>query len=250
LLDKVRLTQIFKIFLDNSIKFTNKGFIKIGYSIIDNGIRFYFEDTGIGIKEENLTKIFDHFEKSDSIEHGTGLGLTIAKSIMDIIGAKYGVESIEGKGSKFWGWIPSKLIILDNKNERENNVEIDNDIKIDTKILIAEEDNSSRKLLGAILKDNYNIIFAKDGIDTIKKTDNERPDIILMGLKMQDMNGFEVIKRIRQNNNDIPIIVISTKVLNIEKQEAFESGCNEFMEKPINNELLFSLIEKYITKQY
>lgn len=248
LLDKVRLTQIFKIFLDNSIKFTNKGYIKIGYSVVDNGIRFYFEDTGIGIKEENLTKIFDHFEKSDSIEHGTGLGLTIAKSIMDIIGAKYGVESQEGKGSKFWGWIPSKLIILDDKNEKENNIEIDNDIQIETKILIADEDNSSSKLLGAILKDNYNIIFARNGIETIKKADDERPDIILMGLKMQDIYGCEVIKRIRENNNDIPIIVISTKVLALEKQEAFQAGCNEFIEKPIDNNFLITIIEKYTTK--
>ena len=250
LLDKVRLTQIFKIFIDNAIKFTNKGYIKIGYSIVDNGIKFYCEDTGIGIKKENLTKIFDHFEKSDSFQHGTGLGLTIAKSIMDIVGAKYGVESEEGKGSTFWGWIPSKIIILDDKNEKENNVEIDNDIEIETKILVVDEDDSSRKLLGAIFKENYNIAFAKKGLEAVEKVTKEMPDIIIMDLKTQDINGCEVIKRIRQNNNDIPIIVVSTKVLTHEKQEAFEAGCNEFIEKPIDNELLFTVIENLKNKHH
>ncbi|MFA6200287.1 MAG: response regulator [Bacteroidales bacterium] len=250
LLDKVRLIQIFKIFIDNAIKFTNKGYIKIGYSVVDNGIRFYCEDTGIGIKKENLTKIFDHFEKSDSFEQGTGLGLTIAKSIMDIIGAKYGVESEEGKGSTFWGWIPSKLIILDDKNEKDNNIEVGNDIEMETKILVVDEDDCSRKLLGAIFKKNYNIAFAKRGLEAVEKVTKEMPDIIIMDLKMQDINGCEVIKRIKQNNNDIPIIVVSTKVLTHEKREAFEAGCNEFIEKPIDNELLFAVIENIRNKHH
>jgi len=249
LLDKVRLIQIFKIFIDNAIKFTNKGYIKIGYSVVDNGIRFYCQDTGIGIKKENLTKIFDHFEKSDSFQHGTGLGLTIAKSIMDIIGAKYGVESEEGKGSTFWGWMPSKIIIVDD-NEKENNVEIDNDIEIETKILVVDEDDSSRKLFGAILKEKYNIAFAKRGLEAVEKVTKEMPDIIIMDLKMQNINGCEVIKRIKQNNNNIPIIVVSTKVLTHEKREAFEAGCNEFIEKPIDNELLFAVIENLKNKHH
>ncbi|MFA6806943.1 MAG: HAMP domain-containing sensor histidine kinase, partial [Bacteroidales bacterium] len=82
-LDKVIVTQILRVFVSNAIKFTNNGYIKIGYSCVDNGIRFYCQDTGIGIKKENLEKIFDHFEKADSNKSGTGLGLTIVKSIIE-----------------------------------------------------------------------------------------------------------------------------------------------------------------------
>lgn len=241
-LDKVIITQILKIFVSNAIKFTSKGYIKIGYSIVDNGIRFYCQDTGIGIKEENLHKIFNHFEKTDSIEHGTGLGLTIVKSIMEVIGAKYGVESEEGKGSTFWFWRPTKLILVDDENEKETNIEVDNDIEIKTKILVVDEDGSSCKLIESILRERYNIVCSNSFMDIAESIGNEIPDIILMGLRSNSIDGYEVIKRIRQNNKSIPIFVISNKVLIHEKQRAFEAGCDQFIEKPIDRDVLINLI--------
>lgn len=244
-LDKVIVTQILRIFVSNAIKFTNNGYIKIGYSSVDNGIRFYCQDTGIGIKKENLEKIFDHFEKADSNKSGTGLGLTIVKSIIENYGAKYGVESEEGKGSTFWFWAPSKLIIIDDEKEKETNIEIDNDIEIRTKILIKDEDDSSSKLLESILKDNYDIAFAKDAEEVVEKANTEIPDIILIDLKSNNNDDYEAIGKIRQNNGAIPIIVISNKTLLHEKQKAFEAGCDHFIEKPIDKVILMDTINYY-----
>ena len=125
-MDKLRLTQILKEIVDNSIKFTHIGYIKIGYEILDsNRIKFYIEDTGIGVKEEDKSKVFDRFEKLDSFEHGTGLGLAIIKAILDKIGAEYSFESEENIGTKFWAILSSKSIIIDDNMSKETNVEID-----------------------------------------------------------------------------------------------------------------------------
>lgn len=113
--DKSRLTQIMTNFINNAIKFTHKGYIKFGYDIIDNGIKIYCKDTGIGIKPEDIDRVFNRFEKLNSFEQGTGLGLAICKSIIDAFGGKCGVDSKYGEGSNFWAWMPcDKIILLEN----------------------------------------------------------------------------------------------------------------------------------------
>jgi len=248
MLDKEKLIQIFKIFIDNAIKFTNEGYIKIGFSVVDNSIMFYCQDSGVGIKKENIEKIFDHFEKADSFQSGTGLGLTIFKSIMDFLDLKYGVESQPDQGSKFWFVTNSKLIIIDDENEKESNVEIDNDIEIKSKILIVDENNPYRKSLKDILDKKYDIVFADNSNEAFEKITIEIPDLIIMSLSIQHIDGYEAIKVIRQDHNEIPIIVISNKALLHEREKAFKAGCNEFLEKPVDNELLFSVIENLINK--
>lgn len=126
-MDKQKLTQILKEIVENSIKFTNSGHIKFGYEIIGKDkIKFYIEDTGIGVKEKNISRVFDRFEKLDSFEHGPGLGLAIIKALLDNLGAKYSLESKEGVGTKFWAILSSELILVDDNNIKETNVEIDN----------------------------------------------------------------------------------------------------------------------------
>lgn len=123
--DKTRLTQIITHYIHNAIKFTNRGYIKVGYEVIDNGIKFYCEDSGIGIKQEYLPKVFERFEKLNSFEQGTGLGLAICKAIVELSGGKYGVESKEGEGSFFWFWIPCNVIIIDDEKQKDINIEIE-----------------------------------------------------------------------------------------------------------------------------
>lgn len=126
-MDKQRLTQILKEIVENSIKFTNSGHIKFGYEIIGKDkIKFYIEDTGIGVKEKNISRVFDRFEKFDSFEHGPGLGLAIIKALLDNLGADYSFDSKEGVGTKFWAILSSELILVDDNNIKETNVEIDN----------------------------------------------------------------------------------------------------------------------------
>lgn len=112
LLDKNRLTQVITNFLNNACKFTSKGHIKMGYSYIENGLRFFVEDTGKGIQEENLPKVFERFSKFDPTVTGTGLGLPICKSIVNYFEGQIGVTSEFGKGTEFWFTIPCTPIIL------------------------------------------------------------------------------------------------------------------------------------------
>ncbi|MDD4002242.1 MAG: response regulator, partial [Bacteroidales bacterium] len=181
-------------------------------------------------------------------QSGTGLGLTSFKSIMDVLDLKYGVESQPDQGSKFWFLTNSKLIIIDDENEKESNVEIDNDIEIKSKILIVDENNPYRKSLKDILDKKYDIVFADNSNGAFEKITKEIPDLIIMSLSIQHIDGYEAIKVIRQDHNEIPIIVISNKALLHEREKAFKAGCNEFLEKPVDNELLFSVIENLINK--
>lgn len=107
--DKTRMTQVWHNFITNAIKYTVSGYIKMGYEAVDNGIKIYVEDTGIGIAEEKKCKLFHRFEKLDSFAQGTGLGLSICKAISELGGGKVGFESTEGKGSTFWSWKPLEV---------------------------------------------------------------------------------------------------------------------------------------------
>ena len=107
-LDKNRVSQILTNFITNAIKFTVKGHIKFGYEYVDNGIRLYCEDTGIGISKEKVDNVFKRFYKLNDFAQGTGLGMAICKAIIDDMHGKISVDSTEGKGSLFWAWIPVK----------------------------------------------------------------------------------------------------------------------------------------------
>ena len=108
--DRKRLSQLLNNFLSNAIKYTINGEISFGYDIVDQGVKIYVNDTGIGISEENKAKIFNRFEKVDNFAQGTGLGLSICKAILDYTNGEIGFESELGKGSSFWAYIPCSII--------------------------------------------------------------------------------------------------------------------------------------------
>ncbi len=113
--DKTRMTQVWQNFLTNAIKYTKSGYIKMGYEHVDEGIKIYVEDSGIGISDQKKTRLFQRFEKLDSFAQGTGLGLSICKAITELGGGKVGCISTEGKGSTFWSWKPLNIIKLEKK---------------------------------------------------------------------------------------------------------------------------------------
>jgi signal transduction histidine kinase len=112
-LDENRVTQIITNFVNNSIKFTQRGHITMGYEIIDEGIRVFCEDTGIGIASENINKVFERFYKLNDFAQGSGLGMAICKAIADEQHGKIGVQSKLGKGSIFWAWLPTPTEFTD-----------------------------------------------------------------------------------------------------------------------------------------
>lgn len=241
--DKIRFTQIITNYVNNAIKFTHNGYIKIGYEVVGKGIKIYCEDTGIGIKQEYLQKVFERFEKLNSFEQGTGLGLAICKSIVEAVGGKYGVESKEGEGSIFWSWLPCDVIIIDDEMQKETNIEIEYSINKEKKlILIAEDVDSNYMLIEALLKDNYKIIRSFNGLDAVEKAKNENPDIIFMDIIMPIMDGFEATRKIRAFNECVPIIAVTARALELDRREAFNAGCDDFLTKPIDENKLCEIL--------
>ncbi|MPL81102.1 Sensor histidine kinase RcsC [bioreactor metagenome] len=233
--DKNRLFHIIKIFIDNAIKFTQQGFVKLGYKIEDNGIRFYCQDSGIGIKEEDKDNVFTLFEKVDSTKQGTGLGLGIVKSLVNKMGGKYGVESEIEKGSCFWFWLPSKKIITD-KESKLSNVEIESMMETKYKVLIIENDNSTSSLF----KDNdfssiYDVYTSSPIIEEIMECISlNPPEIILLAQKAQYLDDYNTLKQIKMEYTSIPVIIVSEQLLFHEKAKLLNAGCNEFIELPID----------------
>ncbi len=251
--DKNRLKQIGNNFLTNAIKYTSKGYIKMGYIYINGGIKIYVEDTGIGIPINKRDKVFARFEKLDDFAQGTGLGLSICKAILDSIGGEIGFESTEGVGSTFWAWIPTEAQIVEKDLQEEDNSNselpdisnkqiINTDkCKEDLNILVAEDNESNFILLKSILC-KYKISRAINGQEAVEQVKNNKFNLVLMDIKMPVMDGLEATKIIRTFNKNIRIIAVTANAYDSSINEAINAGCNDVITKPINRQQLYDML--------
>ncbi len=254
--DKEKLYAILENLVKNSIKFTNQGVIEIGYKLIksDNTeLEFYVKDTGIGISEEKKQIIFDRFRQgSESLSRnyeGAGLGLSIAKAFVEILGGKLWVESESGTGSTFYFTIPYNN---ETKIEVETEQFLAKDITIqplkrNLKILVVEDDEISELYIKKIIKAAGNEVYcARTGMEALNLCrSNSEIDLILMDIKMPDMNGYETTRQIRQFNKNVKIIAQTAFALVGDKEKAMDAGCNYYITKPINKKELMGLITNY-----
>ncbi|MDD6211092.1 MAG: transporter substrate-binding domain-containing protein [Bacteroidales bacterium] len=256
--DKSRLSQVITNFVNNAFKFTHKGSITMDYLYEDESIRVSVTDTGIGIEEENLRKIFNRFEKINNFAQGTGLGLSICKVIIEAMHGEIGAESKPGEGSTFWFRIPCNALpggIQEETNrtgkeeftpeEEETGTEDfpEADVQDEKKtVLVAEDLDSNYIIVRTILRGQYRLIRATDGADAVEKTKIYHPDIILMDMKMPVMDGLSATREIRRFNRSVPIIALTAYVLDTKREDALDAGCNEFMTKPLNKNTLIDLI--------
>ena len=262
-LDSKRMAQVVLNYTTNAIKYTPKGTIRMGYERCDGGLRFYVSDTGIGISEENKPRVYHRFEKLDEFAQGTGLGLSICKAITEACGGRLGFETKEGVGSTFWSWIPCEFCEPDTKETDITKVS-DSDSSSRAiqkpsagfndltdaqpkKILVAEDIDSNYRLIPALLKHtNYSLHRAMDGIEAVEKAKTEQFDLILMDMKMPHLNGLEATRRIRRTNESLPIIALTAHAFNSDKEAALEAGCNAYIVKPVNKELLLKTLHEYL----
>ncbi len=249
--DKNRVNQVLSNLIHNSLKFTITGNIKIGYHLIagDTKIRFYVKDTGTGIPNDKIETIFDRFIKLDSFKQGSGLGLSICKSIVEQLNGNMGVESEPGKGSCFWFSLPYDKNLIKEKNDTKDKPAVIRSVNNSGKkasILIAEDIDSNYLLVEKVLIKDYNLTRARNGEEAIELYTNNQPDLILMDIKMPVMNGLEAVRNIRLTDKNTPIIALTAFAYDIDIQNAKEAGCNDFLTKPISIHSLTGMISKFI----
>jgi PAS domain S-box-containing protein len=255
--DDYKLNSILTNLIKNALKFTREGTITVGYSFSDNQVAFHVTDTGIGVAKDKQESIFNQFVQADNSSsrgfEGSGLGLSISKGYVDLLGGKIRMESKLHKGTSFYVKIP----VNTKGNERHQNTLPADAGKItplsNLKIIIAEDDPISADYLDFILKEiSSNILFARNGIEAVEliKT-NEDTDLILMDMRMPKMNGIEATRLIREFNTDVFIIAQTAFTKEGYKQKTIEAGCNDFILKPINkNKLLEIIANKMINERH
>lgn len=247
--DKNRILQLITNLITNAIKFTYEGEIHFGFKLKKDYIDFYVKDTGIGISEEKLSHIFGRFVKLNSFVQGTGLGLAICQMIVEKMGGAITVESELHEGSTFRFTIPYDMY---NKQEKfKKNAEREQHLKVAIKslqlrtLLVAEDVDSNFLLMNTVLGKKYKLIRARDGREAVDMYKENHPDLIFMDIKMPYMDGLEATRLIRGYSKDIPIIALTAFAFESDREKAIEAGCNDYLTKPVLQEAIEKILDKY-----
>ncbi len=256
--DKDKLEAILINLLKNAIKFTHHGKINFGYELYGDKLAFFVDDTGIGIPENKQKQIFDRFIQVDSSMtkpyEGAGLGLSISKAFVEMLGGNLELRSEVNSGSHFYFSIPyvthvkkSNLDINLKENEKNTSLKLS---KHDLKIIIAEDDEPSFLYLNILMQPFCKtIIHARNGVECIELCKKHQDiDLILMDVKMPLMGGYEATKAIRTFNQDVVIVAQTAYAFSDDQNKILESGCNDYITKPIQENILSTLIDKYFGK--
>lgn len=252
--DKHKLDSILTNLIKNAIKFTDHGSIEFGFSRTgSNYFQFYVKDTGKGIKPDKINLIFERFRQGEvSLTRGyegSGLGLSITQAYVEALGGKIWVESEFGNGSCFYFTLPCEEKVMQSSIPSENLARKKNTSPItgQLNVLIAEDDDVSYLYLKTILKSfNIKIFRCTTGSEAVDycKT-NLNTHLILMDIKMPDMDGYTAARKIREFNNQVVIIAQTAFAFSGDKEKAIEAGCNDYISKPVSGKLLNALINKY-----
>ena len=243
--------KIISHFIDNAIKFTEKGSINFGFNLLAGKIEFFVKDTGIGINMDSFNTIFDRFFKDSQhpykISEGSGLGLSISLGMSEAIGGKIRLDSKLGSGSCFFLTIPVKTDIETNLSDMPGK-----DIKEIGKgslILIAEDDEINFYYLNALLtrETGASILHAANGreaIDLFKA--NRDINLILMDIKMPEIDGFEATRQIKLIDKNVPVIAITAYAMSGDEERIVSAGCDGYLSKPINRKSLLEKVAEFI----
>lgn len=252
--DPTRFRQILYNLVSNAYKYTKQGFVEIGYSILnaDSMVQIYVKDTGFGIKQDMFQLIFERFRQIENkhLQEGTGIGLSITKGLVQLLGGEIWLESKIDSGSTFYFTIPiseqNKPVYTEAKSKPTHF-----DINLSQCIIyIAEDDISSYLLLEELLAStDVKLKHALNGQELINLLNLQTPDLILLDINMPVMNGFETINKIRETHPTLPVIAQTAYAMAEEREKCLDVGCNDYISKPINAHQLLKKIRKYLTCQ-
>ncbi len=256
--DGNRLTQVFSNLISNALKHTPNGSITYGFKILDDAekIEFFVKDTGTGIAKEDQQRIFQTYVSGDAEnnQNGFGLGLALCKIIVEKMGGSISVESEIGQGATFRFNMPFEGTIGGKNSQRTTTTQNIRTIRVSAHaneknmktILVAEDEDSNYELVKIVLQKRYKLLRAHNGIEAVMINEDEHPDLILMDIRMPEMNGLDATRIIKEVNNDTPVIALSAYAFEENIREAKVAGCDEFMAKPFKVENLIETVRKYL----
>jgi signal transduction histidine kinase/ActR/RegA family two-component response regulator/HAMP domain-containing protein len=248
--DEARLYQILQNIIGNAVKFTEQGGVIITAARDGVMIAVNVADTGIGIAEEDLPRIFEEFRQIDGTltrkYEGTGLGLAIAYKSAQLINAAIEVSSALGTGSTFTVRIPVSMSAGRGARRQAQAVAAPQAGAIGRKrVLVVEDDMDTVVTLRALLQDDYEIVEAHDGIEGLEKAGETGPDCILLDIALPRMNGYTVIERLKGDpgTSEIPVIAMTAFYLDSDRERILKAGCDDYLLKPFDIEGLKKTIE-------
>ena len=249
--DKVRLEQILSNLVSNAVKFTEKGEIVIGYEFDKDksNVIFYVKDTGIGITDAEVKVIFERFRQVSSsynkLYGGTGLGLSISKGLTKKLGGKIWVKSEIEQGSCFYVSLPYRKGVGTTVTKLPGVKSYDWAGKT---ILIAEDEETNYSLLENIISTTKaKVVWAKTGVEAVNYCkNNDNIDLVLMDLKMPDLNGLEATKIIKKFNKSLPIIAQTAFAMPNDEDNCLRAGCDDYLSKPLKIDNILRKINEFI----
>ena len=256
--DSTRLRQIILNLLTNAIKYTKEGFVDFSVNTVINNdvcrLIICVEDSGIGIKKEDISKLFTKFQRFDMVKNrtaeGTGLGLAITKTLVELMGGKIIVQSEYAKGSKFTVAIDQRIVAVENVKIKEEAINVEEIVDVTGKKILVVDDNMVNLKVAARLLRNYNpdITQISSGQECLDKINNgEKYDLILMDDMMPHMSGVETFQKLKlMEDFNIPIVILTANALSGMRENYLGMGFDDYLAKPIDRLELNRVIKKFL----
>src|SRR5688572_29297829 len=258
-MDGRHLRQVLLNLLGNAIKFTAKGHVSLDIANTGNGLTFAVADTGPGIDPEELSEIFEAFTqtKSGAAAGGTGLGLTISRHLLQIMGAELHVDSAVGEGSRFYFTLP----LVAATDEAPAGEASGSQPTLYARLapgqqltaLVVDDSTVSRRILASLLESaGLQVITATGGLEGVALAREHHPVVIFMDVKMADLDGFSATRQLAadQATHNIPVIAVTASAFGNTKQAARDAGCADYLPKPVRAESLFAALQTHLGAQF
>ena len=259
--DPVRLQQVLLNFLNNAVKFTERGGINVRIIAQEEKndllrLKMSVRDTGIGIPEDRMDRLFRSFSQADASTSrkygGTGLGLAICKRLSEFMGGRAGVISEQGKGSTFWFTVRVQKTTEDALMNKKEKTCLHGSLPFAPSLLLVEDNKINQYVALSILKKfGLDADVAENGVQALEMLRKKEYDVVFMDIQMPEMDGFEATRRIRSPDSgvlrhDVPIIAMTADATREGREKCFTAGMNDYIPKPVNQERLFLVLQQQL----
>ncbi|PKQ64191.1 hypothetical protein BZG02_05030 [Labilibaculum filiforme] len=250
--DPTRFRQIVYNLVSNAYKYTNTGFVEIGYSVSNTNsmVHVYVKDTGFGIHPEMFQLIFERFRQIENknLQEGTGIGLSISKGLVHLLGGEIWIESKVDEGSTFHFTIPISEQDNTESGIHKNRKPSKHLNLSQFLVYVAEDDISSYLLLEELLESTgVQLKHAVNGQELIQLINLQTPNLVLLDINMPVMTGFEAIKILRKTHPNLPVIAQTAYAMIEEKERCIALGCTDYISKPINASILLEKLRTHLS---